>query len=248
MPSMGRRLSVVCPGRPRRCGTPEYCVCVAGPLFGDLTCTLTSLRSCSLSRSSPSWPVPVNPTPQRRRLNRTPERRQPTAALAWLLALFALPALGGLLWWAFGRTHLERKRRRRARMSLEFNRKKDGPMAPPSTVFDRVVPRRAVGTHAAGPRVRAGKPPAGRPAPRCPQRHPVPAGRPGRGPVVARHSREHPRERVPLTHPLLWTRDQVVDDVRQFGAQQCHLIGHAGQVVEQRAVEDAVQHRVRDRR
>src|SRR5688572_5625399 len=72
-------------------------------------------------------------------------RGRPTAALAWLLALFALPALGGLLWWAFGRTHLERKRRRRVRMSLEFNRKKDGPMAQPTTAFDRVIPRRAVG-------------------------------------------------------------------------------------------------------
>lgn len=73
-------------------------------------------------------------------------RGRPTSALAWLLALFALPALGGLLWWAFGRTHLERKRRRRVRMSIEFNRRKDGPQASPSTVFDRVVPRRAVGT------------------------------------------------------------------------------------------------------
>src|SRR5688572_9096512 len=73
-------------------------------------------------------------------------RGRPTAALAWLLALFALPALGGLLWWAFGRTHLERKRRRRVRMAAEFNRLKDGPTAPPSTAFDRLVPRRAVGT------------------------------------------------------------------------------------------------------
>jgi cardiolipin synthase len=73
-------------------------------------------------------------------------RGRPTAALAWLLALFALPALGGLLWWAFGRTHLERKRRRRSRMAAEFNRLKDGPSAPPSTAFDRLIPRRAVGT------------------------------------------------------------------------------------------------------
>src|SRR6187401_505390 len=73
-------------------------------------------------------------------------RGRPTAALAWLLALFTLPALGGLLWWAFGRTHLERKRRRRVRMSAEFNRLKDGPGPPPSTAFDRLIPRRAVGT------------------------------------------------------------------------------------------------------
>src|SRR6187455_1458131 len=74
-------------------------------------------------------------------------RGRPTAALAWLLALFTLPALGGLLWWAFGRTHLERKRRRRVRMAAEFNRLKEGPSAPPSTAFDRLVPRRAVGTN-----------------------------------------------------------------------------------------------------
>jgi len=73
-------------------------------------------------------------------------RGRPTAALAWLLALFALPALGGLLWWAFGRTHLERKRRRRVKMALEFNRLKDGPLAPTTTAFDRLIPRRAVGT------------------------------------------------------------------------------------------------------
>jgi len=73
-------------------------------------------------------------------------RGRPTAALAWLLALFALPALGGLLWWAFGRTHLERKRRRRVKMSAEFNRRKDGPMSAPSTAFDRLIPRRAVGS------------------------------------------------------------------------------------------------------
>ena len=73
-------------------------------------------------------------------------RGRPTAALAWLLALFALPALGGLLWWAFGRTHLERKRRRRVKMSAEFSRRKDGPMSAPSTAFDRLIPRRAVGS------------------------------------------------------------------------------------------------------
>ena len=73
-------------------------------------------------------------------------RGRPTSALAWLLALFALPALGGLLWWAFGRTHLERKRRRRVKMSAEFSRKKEGPPAAPVTAFDRLVPRRAVGT------------------------------------------------------------------------------------------------------
>jgi len=40
---------------------------------------------------------------------------RPTAALSWLLALFALPALAVIAWWLFGRTHLNRRRRRRRR-------------------------------------------------------------------------------------------------------------------------------------
>lgn len=73
-------------------------------------------------------------------------RGRPTAALAWLLALFALPALGGILWWAFGRTRLERKRRRRVRKAQEFNRMKDGPVTRRGTVFDNLIPARALGT------------------------------------------------------------------------------------------------------
>lgn len=38
---------------------------------------------------------------------------RPTAALSWLLALFALPALAVMAWWLFGRTHLHRRRRQR---------------------------------------------------------------------------------------------------------------------------------------
>ena len=73
-------------------------------------------------------------------------RGRPTAALAWLLALFALPALGGLLWWAFGRTRLERRKRRRGRMAAEFNQLKLGPVTHEGTVFDKFLPRRAIGT------------------------------------------------------------------------------------------------------
>jgi len=40
---------------------------------------------------------------------------RPTAALSWLLALFALPALAVIAWWLFGRTHLHRRRRQRRR-------------------------------------------------------------------------------------------------------------------------------------
>jgi len=44
---------------------------------------------------------------------------RPTAALSWLLALFALPGLAVLAWWLFGRVHLRRKQRQRRRASQE---------------------------------------------------------------------------------------------------------------------------------
>lgn len=44
---------------------------------------------------------------------------RPIAALSWLLALFALPFLSTLIWWCFGRTHLQRRRKRR-REATEF--------------------------------------------------------------------------------------------------------------------------------
>jgi cardiolipin synthase len=49
-------------------------------------------------------------------------RGHPTAALAWLLALIALPLVGVVLWWGIGRTHLVRKRRRRVSAHLEITR------------------------------------------------------------------------------------------------------------------------------
>lgn len=42
-------------------------------------------------------------------------RGRPQAALSWVLAMLTIPVLGLLLWWAMGRTHLERKRRKRRR-------------------------------------------------------------------------------------------------------------------------------------
>ena len=39
---------------------------------------------------------------------------RPVAQLAWILLLIALPFAGVVLWWLMGRTHLDRKRRRRA--------------------------------------------------------------------------------------------------------------------------------------
>lgn len=47
-------------------------------------------------------------------------RGNPSGAFAWLLALFTLPALGGIAWWAFGRTSLHRKRLRRQRRTNEY--------------------------------------------------------------------------------------------------------------------------------
>lgn len=69
---------------------------------------------------------------------------QPRAALSWLLALFALPTLGVLLWWAFGRTNLARKRRIRAASARAFS-KKFGPPHTESGPFDGLVPPQALG-------------------------------------------------------------------------------------------------------
>ncbi len=72
-------------------------------------------------------------------------RGRPTAALAWIFALFALPALGGLAWWAFGRTNLERKKRRRAKKKRDFTEKRGAPAVAKDTIFARQMPERAHG-------------------------------------------------------------------------------------------------------
>lgn len=72
-------------------------------------------------------------------------RGRPMAALSWLLALFFLPALGGLAWWAAGRTTLERRRRLRRKMRLAFAERRDAPDHPQGTDFARVFPERALG-------------------------------------------------------------------------------------------------------
>ena len=70
---------------------------------------------------------------------------RPRAALSWLLALFALPALGVLLWWALGRTSLQRKRRRRAESTREFMERYGPPHSEPGTPFEGLLPPRALG-------------------------------------------------------------------------------------------------------
>ena len=63
-------------------------------------------------------------------------RGRPIAALAWLLALFALPALGGLSWWAFGRGRLERKRKRHSETKKNLQEHLEPPPVHRDTVFD----------------------------------------------------------------------------------------------------------------
>jgi cardiolipin synthase len=47
---------------------------------------------------------------------------RPTAALSWLLALFAVPYLAVPAWWLIGRTHLQIRKRRRHHASAAFSR------------------------------------------------------------------------------------------------------------------------------
>ncbi len=46
-------------------------------------------------------------------------RGKPHTAVSWLLILFALPGLGLFLWWAIGRRHLERQRRKRRKAAAQ---------------------------------------------------------------------------------------------------------------------------------
>jgi cardiolipin synthase len=74
-------------------------------------------------------------------------RRQgrPRAALSWLLAMFALPALGVIAWWAFGRTHIARRRRKRFEAARAFAKRYGQAHTELGTPFDRILPADAVG-------------------------------------------------------------------------------------------------------
>jgi cardiolipin synthase len=72
-------------------------------------------------------------------------RARPIAKLSWLLALFAVPVLGVLAWWLIGRTHLQRKRRRRAASARAYAELCTLPSAEAGTSFDMQVPARARG-------------------------------------------------------------------------------------------------------
>ncbi len=49
---------------------------------------------------------------------------RPTSALAWLFALFSLPGIGAAMWWAFGRTRMDRKLRSQERRRAGFASKR----------------------------------------------------------------------------------------------------------------------------
>ncbi|HVU04392.1 MAG TPA: cardiolipin synthase [Polyangiaceae bacterium] len=70
---------------------------------------------------------------------------QPRAALAWLLALFAIPAGGVFWWWAFGRSSMARKQRRRAESTREFMGRHGLPHTETVEGFARLVPPAALG-------------------------------------------------------------------------------------------------------
>lgn len=50
-------------------------------------------------------------------------RGRPQAALSWLLLLLLLPVLGLFLWWAIGRKHLVRRRRKRRQAAEQISRR-----------------------------------------------------------------------------------------------------------------------------
>lgn len=72
-------------------------------------------------------------------------RGRPKAALAWLLALFALPLVGVVSWWAVGRTNIERKQRKRERSKQQFAEQHGPPHSEEGTPFERWLPPRALG-------------------------------------------------------------------------------------------------------
>lgn len=70
-------------------------------------------------------------------------RGRPTSALAWLLALLALPAIGSVAWWAIGRTRMERRLRQRSLKKKDFIESHGTPAKEPIEVFKNLLPVRA---------------------------------------------------------------------------------------------------------
>jgi cardiolipin synthase len=72
-------------------------------------------------------------------------RGNPRAALSWLLALFAIPLIGVLMWWAAGRTSIERRARRREKLAQMFADQHGAAHSESGTPFEGMVPPRAIG-------------------------------------------------------------------------------------------------------
>jgi len=70
---------------------------------------------------------------------------RPRAALSWLLMMFAIPAIGVVGWWAFGRTTMQRRRRRRVASAREFVQRYGTPHTEAGTPFEHLLPPRAIG-------------------------------------------------------------------------------------------------------
>ena len=72
-------------------------------------------------------------------------RAKPIAKLSWLLALFAVPAVGLLAWWLIGRTSMARKSRRRMKSARAYAERCKMPCSQTGTSFDLQIPMRALG-------------------------------------------------------------------------------------------------------
>jgi cardiolipin synthase A/B len=57
-------------------------------------------------------------------------RGRPQSALTWVLILLTVPILGLFLWWAIGRTHLARKRKKKRKAAKFVSQKLDKLLAP----------------------------------------------------------------------------------------------------------------------
>ncbi len=75
-------------------------------------------------------------------------RGRPTSALAWLLALIALPAIGSVSWWAIGRTRMERRVRKRTEKKRNFLQVHGAPSHRQVPRFQTLLPARAQNSYA----------------------------------------------------------------------------------------------------
>jgi cardiolipin synthase A/B len=64
---------------------------------------------------------------------------RPTAALSWLLAIFALPYVALPAWWLIGRTHLSLRKRRRRHATARFTRELASLRSRPRAAVERGV-------------------------------------------------------------------------------------------------------------